>query len=290
MSDIFGGGGEVQTQSSSDKAPWAGVQPYLLQQLGAAQNLYNQNPGGYNYQANLPQATQQAWTQGQAAANNPNGLVAQGQNALGYALDPAHLNPESNPAFAQSVQNALGRAGTAFEGQYGGPAGLNLNNSGYQQNLAEGLGRAATQAYANQYNQNETNALNAALQAPGLQAANASQLYNIGQQQQQLGLSQFQSPWNQLGNYTQAIGGGLQGFGSQTGTNQTPYFTNPLGSLGGAALGIGQLYGSGALNGIGSMFGTGGAFGPALGAGGGVMAGLGAEAGLAEIAPYLLAL
>jgi len=267
MSDILGGSaGTVQTQSSQTPAPWSGVAPYLSQGLASASGLYSGNPSGFNWNPNAAQT--QGFNTGINAATNPGGLVNQGISTYANAMNPANINPASNPAFVQATNQALGAAGSAFEGQYGGAAGNNLNNSGYQQNLATGLGNAATTAYSNQYNQNMSNALNAASGSSALQNANANQLLSLGGQEQQLAYNQSQAPWSQLQNYNAALNPGL-GLSSTSGTATTPYFTNPLGSAAGAALGGASLYNSGALNGLGSLFGGGGsAFSPTAAFGG----------------------
>jgi hypothetical protein len=113
-------------------------------------------------------------------------------------LNPGYLNPESNPAFRNSVNDALGLAKSQFAGQYGGPAGQNLGNSGYQEALARGLGSAATNAYADQYNKNAAAQLSAVSAAPGLAAAPLEQ-------------------------YKSLLAAGLPF--SQS-TNQTPYYQN----------------------------------------------------------------
>lgn len=203
MSGTFGGSsGTVQTQGTN--TPWSGVQPYLLDAFQKAQANYN---------------TQSA----------PGSIVNQAQGAVGSTLN-APLDPSQNPNFKASVQDALGQAGSAFAGQYGGAAGTNLGNSGYQEALARGLGATATNAYANQYNANAQQRLQASALAPGLAA-------------------------QPLQSYIQALSG--QG-GSQT-TQQTPYFTNPLASLLGAGVGAGALY-----NGMGGSGGLGGLAGNAL--------------------------
>jgi len=207
MSGTFGGSsGTVNTQGTS--TPWSGVQPYLLDAFQKAQANYG-------------------------ASQAPNSLTSQAQGTAGSIM-ATPLNPSANSDFKASVQDALGQAGSAFAGQYGGPAGTNLGNSGYQESLARGLGATATNAYANQYNSNVAQHLTAAGLAPSLQAA-------------------------PLDSYIKA----LSGYNNGQTTNQTPYFTNPLASLLGAGVGLGALNSAmggsgligGALSGIKGLLG-----------------------------------
>lgn len=165
--------GTIDTHATN--SPWAGVQPYLL-------DLFQR---------------------GQGAVNTPSPLAAQASNAVGGMLSPEFLNPSSNPAFAGAVSDAIGQAKSAFAGQYGGPAGQNLGNSGYQEALARGLGSVATNAYADQYNKNLSAQLGAISAAPGVEAS--------------------ASPFANLERYKSLLAAGLPF--SQS-TNQQPYYQN----------------------------------------------------------------
>jgi hypothetical protein len=174
MSGLFGTK-QKSAQTQTNNAPWAGVQPHLL-------NLFNR---------------------GASALNAANPLSMSAGNALGTYLSPGFLNPETNPAFRSSVNDALGLAKSQFAGQYGGAAGSNLSNSGYQESLARGLGAAATNAYADQFNKNQAAQLSAISAAP--QADFAA------------------SPFANLERFKSLLGAG-QGYGSST--SQQPYYEN----------------------------------------------------------------
>ncbi len=190
-------GNQTVTQNNT---PWAGVQPYLHDIFG----------------------------RGQAALSTGNPMTNRASGALNPYLSSSFLNPETNPAFRSSVNDALGLAKSQFAGQYGGAAGSNLGNSGYQEALARGLGAAATNAYANQYNQNAQNQLAAIGAAPAF--------------------DQAMSPFANLERYKSLLSLGT-GFG--TSNTQQPIYTNPFaGALGGALAG-GQI--AGMMGGGGGM-------------------------------------
>lgn len=225
MSGVLGG--KAQTIPTSQE-PWSGVQPFLNDIFHTARGQYF-----------APTQAQGLMTQ---RALDPNSPVSQAQGQLVNTIQGDYLNPERNPAFKASVQDALGLAGSAFAKQYGGAAGQNLGNSGYQEALARGLGATATNAYANAYGQERQNQLNALQLAPALGFADVNQV-----------AAAEQIPWQKLSGYHNA----LSGFGG--GTSQQAYHTNPLANvlglgLGGAALATGL----GGLGGLGLFGGTGG--------------------------------
>ena len=146
--------------------------------------------------------------------NNP--LLPASQAEAMKTIRGDYLNPNSNPYFAQSVNDALGQAGSTYLGYYGGPAGLNMGNTGFQEGLARGLGATATNAYNTNYQAER-----------GRQSAMAS---GAPQLVSQANAAMF-SP-------NQSFAGLIPGFTSTS----VPYFTNPIGgalsgALGGYALG-----------------------------------------------------
>lgn len=181
--------GTVPYTNTTSFSPFA--QSYLPNAFNQAQSIYNLNQG-------------------------PNSLFGQAQNLTGRTLAGDYLNPETNPFLKSSVQNALGLAGSAFAGQYGGPAGLNLGNTGYQEELARTLGQVATNAYSNAYGQERQNQLGAIPFAQSLPYANIS-------------------------GYEGALSPGLM-FGTNTTNAQQPYYQNQTAStLGALAGGAGLL-------------------------------------------------
>jgi hypothetical protein len=140
-----------------------------------------------------------------------NGLFGAAENQVKSTLAGDYLNPQSNPYLKSSVQDALGLAGSAFAGQYGGGAGNNLGNSGYQEGLARTLGQVATNAYSNAYGQERQNQLSAVPMAARLPYANVS-------------------------GYEAALAPGLS-FGTQSGfgNNEQPYYTKQYGDNAGCS-------------------------------------------------------
>jgi hypothetical protein len=226
------GGTTTATQTND---PWWGAQPELLDSMGEARRFYNQGP--FNYVANQSPFTRQAQNLAVQRATDPNSLVAQSQGLLGNTISGQYLSPDSNPHLKASVQDALGLAGSAFAKQYGGAAGQNLGNSGYQEALARGLGATATNAYANAYGQERQNQLNAMQMAPTMDYANIAPLANVGAQQEALAKQQHMSPWENLQNWQKSI----ISQGGQS-TTQTPYFQNPLATAMGMGIGGLSLY------------------------------------------------
>jgi hypothetical protein len=245
------------TTSTQNSAPWAGVQPHLLNVFGGAEGLYNRGP--FNYLTSQSPFTRQAQELTTRRALDPNSIFGHAQGALGDTISGKMLSPDSNPHLRASVQDALGLAGSAFAGQYGGAAGQNLGNSGYQEALARGLGATATNAYANAYGQERQNQLNALQLAPTIGNLDAMQLAGVGAEQDALSQKQYLSPWENLARYQSMLAGNFGG----TTTTETPFFTNPFASAMGGALaggGISRMFGGGGgLTGMGGgLFGSAG--------------------------------
>lgn len=230
MSGILGGKAQTVT-TQADSQPWTGVQPYL-------RDLFMRGHDQYYTGKQSPNTIQGQ----QMAANtalDPNSLLNQSSAQFGKTISGDYLNPESNPNLKGAVQDALGLAGSSFAGQYGGAAGNNLSNSGYQEGLARTLGNVATNAYSNAYGQERQNQLNAAQIAPAFNFANSDVLRSLGAQQEA-------APWDNLQRYQSIVQSGLS-FPSQT--SQSPYFTNPMAGIAGGALAggaVGGPWGAGA--------------------------------------------
>ena len=192
---VFGGNlfgtkqGTVDSHSST--TPWEPVQPFLKDVFSQAQGLYNRGTQPFG---------------------------AQAMGVLNDTVGGQYLNPASNPFLAGSVKDALGLAGSAFAGQYGGAAGSHLGNSGYQEGLARTLGNVATNAYADNYGRERQNQMAALALQPALQ------------QQQQA------APWLNLARYKDALTVPFS-----QGTNQTPYYQNNTAQTLGALAGLGGL-------------------------------------------------
>lgn len=214
MSNIFGGGrpaGNTTTIQSNE--PWAGVQPYLSDLFGKAQNTFQ----GSNPQS-APTLQGQGLLYQRALNGNPLNQAAQQQNLATIRGD--YTNLATNPA----AQNAMDMARSQINSQFRGD---NFGNSAHQEWLGRGLMSAASPFYEAERQRQQA----ATAMAPGL----ANQDYTDPNALIALGQQQTQAPWDQLFNYQRAISG--QGGG--TSTTQQPYFNNGLGALGvgGGALG-----------------------------------------------------
>jgi hypothetical protein len=150
LESIFGGGGGSQSTTSSTVAePWQGVQPFLTDAYGHAQDIYAGGPPGYYPGQTL--AAQSPYTQAAiglqahrgllgspmvTAAQNGMGAIAGGQNVGAFA-----------PAAAASNQAITGLLGNPLTGAMQGQAGAGMNALGL---IAGGgfnpLGNAADQA------------------------------------------------------------------------------------------------------------------------------------------------
>lgn len=273
--DIFGGGsqpsGTTSTNTIQQSDPWSGVQPYLQNVFGQGQSLYNRGPYSGPYIGSQSPYTQQATAALAQRGATGSPLVSAAQNELQNTINGQYLDPNNNPAFKSAVGDALGLAGSTFAGQYGGAAGSNLSNSGYQEGLTRTLGQLATNAYSQQYNTNRQQQLQATQLAPTLAAQDYTDIGAIGQagatqdarsqaeamaQQQQ-----YNAPWANLQQYAQSLSGG-QGYGSTSGSSSQPYFTNPMANALGMGIGAAGLYNMGTSGAGGGLFGAlGGLFG-----------------------------
>lgn len=228
---------DVKGNDTSTKAPWGYQQSFLDTGFNRANNLYNQGPYKGPFLGAQSPYTQQAQQMLAQKANDPNSLAAMSQRQLGSTINGDYLNPNSNPYLAGAVEDALGQARTAFMSQYGGSAGSNIGNSGYQEALARGLGSAATNAYLGAYNSERANQMAAVGMAPQYDYLQANALFGAGQSQEARSQAEvdakqqeYMAPWNNLANYMNAIKGD---YGAEM---NTPSHSNPLGSLVGTGL------------------------------------------------------
>jgi hypothetical protein len=216
------------------------------------------------------------------AANYNQPLFDQAQGELSKTMSGAYLSPDSNPYLKGTYDAAAGRmadaykmgtaaqtnAAAGFGGAFGGSAQSELQG---QQNRAFGdsLGQFANNLYGQNYQAERGRQLGAVQAAPAFAGArqafdfgNANALNSIGQQQQALGqnylnadYAQFQDannyPRQQLDVYASMFNPNL---GRTASASQS---INPmLGTLGGAAGGLGMARSFGLLGG-GNPFASG---------------------------------
>ena len=256
LSNVFGGAQTTYDQfKNNPSASVAGFTPMQQQAMQATQNVAN----GTNFGA----ASGVNNAAGGYVSNVLNGNTS--ANPAASAFDKfasgSMMNSPYQASALDAANNAITRAyqtatapqtASNFEasGRYGsGAYGQAVSQN--QQDLATQLGNTDASLVNTMYQQNMGNMLagaqglsqqqNAALaSAPttvnSINAA-ATNLYNMGGNQQALQQSQINAPWQLLNNYSNLIQGQ---YGGNTSTT-TPYYTNQLaggmgGALGGAAL------------------------------------------------------
>lgn len=228
------GSKQKSTTSTATSEPWGVQKPYLSHLFHQAQKLYHSGKFRHQYSP----FTQDARGMTESLARDPNSLTALSQRGMAETISGKYLDPKSNPYLSGAVSDALGQAGSSFTSLYGGPAGQNMNNSGFREMLARDLGQTALPIYANAYGQERQNQLNAMSMAPGMEYAQAERLGALGAQDEAQKYANYMSPWSNLQNFQGAISGNYGG----TSTTQNPYFTNPLAGAAGGALNAGVLY------------------------------------------------
>lgn len=265
LSNVFQGASDTYNNyASNPQASVAGFTPMQQQAMGVTQGVANGtnfgNASGLNNAA------------GSYAANvlNGNTSASPASSAFARFANGSMLNSPYQSAALDAANNAVTRAyqtatapqtASAFEGagRFGSGA-YNQAVSQNQQDLATQLGNTDANLVNTMYQQGMGNMLagaqglsqqqNAALySAPNtvnsINAA-ATNLYNMGGNQQALNQSQINAPWQLLNNYSNLIQGQ---YGGNTSTT-TPYYTNQLaggmgGALGGAALASSMGYSPG---------------------------------------------
>lgn len=242
--DLFGSKSNTTT-TQSQSGPWSVAAPYLNNLYQNAAATYDRGPYQGPYITQQSAFTPYAQQLTAQKAQDPNSLVGQSQTELGKTISGQYLDPSSNPYFQQNVNDALGQAKSQFASMYAGQSGGNLTNSGFQEALQRNLGNVATNAYSQNYARERQNQLQATQLAPTMDYANIDRLSQIGAQQEARGQAEigaqqaaYNAPWENLNQYAQAL---KTGTGS-TGSQQTPYYTNPAASNIGGAMGALQLY------------------------------------------------
>jgi hypothetical protein len=172
------------------------------------------------------------------AATDAVGNLAQNQYQANQAIQNAAVGQAS-----QNNQNAVGNAINAA-----GQAGSLYGTIG---GLQQGAANSATANYLTQ----QGNQLKGAALAPGVDQqqmgdlTTALQTAGMTQQDQQAALNADiqrwnygqMLPWNQLGMFENAVVGTGSPGSTTTGTQQTPYYTNPVANAASAASGLGSL-------------------------------------------------
>jgi len=245
---------EQRTDQRFQSGPPAFQLPYIKQLLGDAQNLYQGGQLAGLAGFDPAQLTGQALAL-QAASGSLPGIASQAQGGLGYLLNPAQLNPATNPFLAATAEGAVRpifdtlmervlpsiNSGAVGSGQVGST----------RQALAQGraIGDAALSAMdvtANLYNQNYQAAQQRMLGALGLapQVASLSLLpsqvfQQIGAQRQAQAQAGLDLPFQNIQRYMSLIGQPFGKEGFQTTIAPQPRSNPFLSAIGGALAGQG---------------------------------------------------
>lgn len=237
-----GGSQQGSTTTTQTSEPWGGLQPYLSDVYARAQAQANQGAYGGPYISPWSPYSQQAIAQTVAGANDQNSLVSQAQRQLGKTIGGDYLSADSNPYFQGAVEQALNQVrrqtSSAFSGE-------NVGSSANQEWLNRQLAESALPMYAQNYQNERQNQLNALMLAPQLQPWQAQQLAQAGAAQESRGQAEIQAaqqqhyaPWDVLSRYGNILGT------VQTPNSSTisqPYYTNPWASTLGGAISGAQL-------------------------------------------------
>lgn len=270
LQSVFGNASNVYNGfAANPSSSVAGFTPMQQQAMGATQQVANGtdfgNAAGVNnaagsYATNVLNGNTGANPASSAFANFANGSMmnspyqASAMDAANNAITRAYQTataPQTASNFEGSGRYGSGAYGQAVSQNQQdlatqlGNTDATLANTMYQQGMGNML--AGAQGLSQQQNAalyaapNTVNSINGA----------ASNLYNMGGNQQALNQAYINAPWQLLNNYSNLIQGQ---YGGNT-TTTTPYYTNQLaggmgGALGGAALagsmGMNPAYGAAA--------------------------------------------
>lgn len=241
-----------QATSTTNTTPWTEQQPYIKDVMGQAKSLYNQAGPTYfpgSTVAGFSPEQQQAQQMGAQRATQGNAGMGLAQNYNNDVLSGKYLeDPNDGMMFQNIMQKVLPTVNSQFMGS--GRTGSNLQGDTLTRGLVESYAPYATQM--RQYGLGQMDA--AANRAPTYAAndyADINALGAIGQQKQDMAQNELQDavnrhnyyadlPANKLQQYAGLVGGS---YGGNT-TSSTPYQAPSIWStLGGAALGLGGLFG-----------------------------------------------
>jgi hypothetical protein len=277
MNQFTNAGNVFNNQMQNPASTVAGFTPMQQQAMQATQGVANGtnfgNAAGVNnaaggYVSNVLNGNTSANPASAAFANFANGSMMNSpyQSAALDAANNAITRAYQTATAPQTASNfaASGRYGSGAYGQAVsqnqqdlatqlGNTDAALVNSMYQQGLGNML--AGAQGLAQQQNVALSSAPNTVNSINGA----ATNLYNMGGNQQALNQQQINAPWQLLNNYSSIINSLPSGLGTQTSTQ--PYYSNSLaggmgGAMGGAMLGsaFGPM-GMGIGAGVGGLLG-----------------------------------
>lgn len=301
------GGGTTQTSSTvnTNMGPWFDQQPYLKDVFGAASNQYHANPSMSYFPDSTVSPFNPAQTQGLNATANmgTSPLIPASVGNATDTLNGKYLDPSSNPWLNKTFNTAADQVGRQFQnitapttdslfaanGRTDSGARYNAQHNN-DMGLGTTLDNLATGIYGGNYQAERGHQMQTQALAPQIEQSryiDPTAQVNAGgamqaQDQKQLSdkVNRFNfnqtSPWQTLGLYKSMIDGSYGQSGTTTGTQQTPYSSNPFGSIFGGLLGAAGTAGQ-----LGwSPFSPGGMFGASAG-------GAGMGGGLSSLLPMM---
>jgi len=161
---VFGGQKKTTNSKSSGTSvtqPYAPVIPYLNQYLNQTSSLY----GGGAPQISPYEAA--GYTALQNIANSP-GTIGAAVTANNKTLNGDYLNPSSNPYIQDIANRSAAMAGAGANATFGGAGRTGSGLAGYY--AGKGAADAANDVFYTNYNDERARQLEAAGQAPSLEA------------------------------------------------------------------------------------------------------------------------
>lgn len=274
-----GGGGTTSTNTIQKSDPWGPLQPYLTgaPAVSATPGTQGHYEGGQSlFGPTGPRGIKSPsvfvpGTPGTAASPAMTGLLPEIQNWYDSQNGVNKMSPESQQAIAMTVARA--NQGTPGMGLYNQTLnGDFLNNNPYidatfnraadqvqsrvasqfagagrygsganQQVMGQNLNDLATQIYGGNYNQErarQQEALGMSSMMQGNDYSNIAALQAAGKTKE----GYADQPYANLQRYSGLLGGVLGAGSSQSGQNQTPYYTDPLSQIAGAGMSGYALY------------------------------------------------
>lgn len=258
-----GGGGGNQTVTTTN-TPWSGAEPYINEQLQAAQDIFkNQPPSQYPgltvAQRSFPTMLAEELTLGRALAGS--GITDSARQQYQQTVDGGYLDPTQNPGFQAGTQAVADRyreavapqtdAAFSRSGAFGGSAHQNQMGIN-QRELSRGLNDVSANIYQDERNKQ----YGAMLGAPQFAMSDYNEIapiaavgdqrdgYNqalINDAVDKYGFDANASRQN-LGDYINFVSGAAGGTGTTTQTQ--PVNQNSTAGVLGGALGGAQLAGS----------------------------------------------
>ena len=242
-----------QATSTTNTQPWAEQKPYILDVMGQAKSLYNKPGPSYfpgSTVAGFSPEQNAAFAGGTQRAINGNAGMGFAEGYNNDVLQGRYLNsdPYQDDVFKNVEQKVMPSINSQFSGS--GRYGSQLNSDAAARGLTEAYAPIASQNY--QYGLGQMDA--AANRAP-MYAANdytdINALAQIGQQKQTLAQNELGDAVNRFNYYQDLPANKLQQYAGLVGssyggntTTSTPYQQPSVwAQLGGAALGLGGLFG-----------------------------------------------